>query len=215
MPELILSCLSQKGGVGKSTLARLIARTYAAAGWQVTIADFNTTQLTSLKWGRQRLQAGLEPVIAVESARAPTALKRLSCDLVVADGRPDSHQTSLDLAHLSDLVIVPTGLSLDDLEPQLLFADELVEKGVPAGRILFVLNKTAESQTAVAEARIYLSRYRVAEQDITQKISYQRAQNHGRALSEVGSHVGRLERSADVLAAEIVARVTELQGEPA
>jgi cellulose biosynthesis protein BcsQ len=34
--------------VGKSTLARLIAREYAAAGWDVEIADLDISQATSL-----------------------------------------------------------------------------------------------------------------------------------------------------------------------
>ncbi|WP_193371722.1 hypothetical protein [Polymorphum gilvum] len=36
---LFIGTISQKGGVGKSTLARLIAREYALAGWNVKIAD--------------------------------------------------------------------------------------------------------------------------------------------------------------------------------
>lgn len=211
MPELIISCLSQKGGVGKSTLARLVARTYAVAGWDVKICDFNTTQLTSAKWGATRLAGELLPQIATEAYHQPTRLKRETADLVVADGRPDSDQTSLDIARLSNLVIIPTGLSLDDLEPQLLFAHELVSKGVDRGRILFVLNKTVDSPAAVSEARAYLDAYAVANRDIAQKISYQRAQNEGRALSEVGGHIGHLEEHADTLAAEIVERVSNLE----
>jgi chromosome partitioning protein len=209
MVDLVIACLSQKGGVGKSTLARLIARTYAVAGWTVKIADFNTTQLTSVKWARLRQETALEPRIQAEPYNSPTRLRREPVNLVVADGRPDSDQTSLDIARVSDLIIVPTGLSLDDLEPQLAFAHELVQKGVPAGKILFVLNKTTDSPSAVQEARRYLRAYRVADQDLTAKISYQRAQNHGRALSEVGVKVGTLEEKADLLAAEIVRTIAE------
>lgn len=211
MADLVIACLSQKGGVGKSTLARLIARTYAVAGWSVKICDFNTTQLTSVKWGQLRSDAGIEPVILAEPYNTPTRLRREAVDLVVADGRPDSDQSSLDIARLSDLVVVPTGLSLDDLEPQLAFAHELVQKGVAADRLLFVLNKTTDSPTAVQEARNYLRAYQVAQQDLTARTSYQRAQNHGRALSEVGVKVGTLEEKADLLAAEIVQRISELE----
>jgi len=34
MAPVLISLLSQKGGVGWSTLARLIAREYANAGWE-------------------------------------------------------------------------------------------------------------------------------------------------------------------------------------
>ncbi|PZR92273.1 MAG: hypothetical protein DI537_13885 [Stutzerimonas stutzeri] len=214
MADLVIACLSQKGGVGKSTIARLIARTYAVSGWSVKIADFNTRQLTSVRWAQTRKASGIEPEIAAEPAHAPSSLRREPVDLVVVDGRPDSDQSSLEIARIADLVIVPTGLPLDDLEPQLMFANELVEKGVPKERILFVLNKVTESKVAAVEARNYLRRatnFLIAEQHITAKTSYQKAQNHGRALSEVeGLNTSRLEESADLLAAEIVGRVTTL-----
>ncbi len=211
MADLIIACLSQKGGVGKSTLARLIARTYAISGWTVKICDFNTTQLTSQKWGRIRRQAGIEPVIEAEAFTTPTRLRRENFNLVVADGRPDSDQSSLDIARVSDLVVLPTGLALDDLEPQLAFAKELEAKGVDANRILFVLNKTDDSQAALREARAYLDGFAVADQDIVARNSYQRAQNHGQTLSEVADYVGTLAERADLLAAEIVAHVNQME----
>jgi chromosome partitioning protein len=213
MADLIIACLSQKGGVGKSTLARLIARTYATAQWTVKIADFNTKQLTSVKWAEIRKQAGLEPVIDAAPFVQPTAMRREDYNLIVADGRPDSDQSSLDIALLSDLVVIPTGLPLDDLEPQLAFGMELIAKGVPKERIVFVLNKITESKSAVNAARDYLTTatgFYVARQEIAAKISYQRAQNHGYALSEVEKHVGKLEEVADLLAAEIVDRASAI-----
>jgi chromosome partitioning protein len=214
MAELVIACLSQKGGVGKSTLARLVARTYASHGWQVKIADFNTKQKTSVNWCGTRAAAGIEPPILGEEYNRPTQLRKEDFDLVVADGRPDSDQSSMEIARVSDLIIVPTGLPLDDLQPQLMFANELVEKGIEKDRILFVLNKTTESRVAVIEARNYLrqaTHFTVAENHITAKTSYQRAQNQGYALSEVqGLNTARLEETADLLAAEIVAHVTRL-----
>lgn len=212
MADLIIACLSQKGGVGKSTLARLIARTYAVAGWTTLIADFNLTQLTSVKWCSIRRKAGIAPEITAEAYHMPSALPREDYNLVVADGRPDSVQSSLDIALRSNVVVVPTGLSLDDLEPQLAFAKELASKGVPKERIIFVLSKITDSKIAISEAREYLSEFRVAQQNLTLKHSYQKSQNHGYALSEVqGLNTARLEETADLVAAEIVTMVNELQ----
>lgn len=214
MTELVIACLSQKGGVGKSTLARLVARTYASHGWLVKIADFNTKQLTSVDWCKTRSDNGISPAIVGEPYNRPTQLRKEPFDLVVADGRPDSDQSSMEIARLSDLIIIPTGLPLDDLKPQLMFANELVQKGIDKERILFVLNKTTESKVAVAEARNYLrqaTQFAVAEHHITAKTMYQRAQNQGYALSEVqGLNTARLEETADTLAAEITAHVTRL-----
>src|SRR5690606_13225664 len=137
MNPLIITCLSQKGGVGKSTFARLIARTYAAAGWRVKIADFNVKQKTSVDWVAVRMQNELEPQLAAEPFTSVKALARENHDLVVVDGRPDSDTTSLEAARLALLNVIPTGVSADDLRPQVLFARELVAKGVCEDRILF------------------------------------------------------------------------------
>ncbi len=211
MSPLIISCLSQKGGVGKSTITRLIARTYAVAGWNVLICDFNSKQLSSLQWGRRRAAMEINPSIDVKPFIKPTQMRNEPYDLVVADGRPDSPQVTLDMAEISDLIVLPTGVSIDDLEPQLALGKELVECGIPIGKILFVLNKTADSRTAVTEARAYLSGFNVANQEIVYRISYQRAQNHGKALSEVGTYIGSLEDMADTLAAEIVDFVNQME----
>ena len=53
---MIVGIVSQKGGVGKSTLARLIAREFAAQDWQVKIADLDVSQATSFHWRSRRLQ---------------------------------------------------------------------------------------------------------------------------------------------------------------
>jgi len=209
---MIISCVSQKGGVGKSTLARLIAQTYANGGWDVKIADFNTRQGTSMDWVQVREREGVMPKIAAELYNQPSALKREQFDLVVVDGKPDSDQTSLDVALLSTLVVIPTGLTIDDLKPQFRFALELIQKGVKHDHILFVLNKTGDSDLALDEARAYLgqSGLHIAENDLTHKIGYQYAQNTGRAVNE--SKFSTLNDKADALASNIVDRVNTLTG---
>jgi len=63
---VIIGICSQKGGVGKSTLARLIAREYASAKWNVKIADLDIGQGNSFNWQSRRLQHDIKPAIAVE-----------------------------------------------------------------------------------------------------------------------------------------------------
>lgn len=210
MSDLIIACLSQKGGVGKSTLARLIARTYASAGWSVKIADFNVKQKTSVDWVARRMHNGIEPAIAAEPYTSVKSLKREQANLIVCDGKPDSDQTSLDIARVADIVLLPTGLTLDDLNPQVLFANELTSKGVERTRVLFVLNKTTESDIATLEARYFIGNagYAVANQDLGTKTGYQMAQNTGHAISE--TKYATLNEKADAVAGEIVERVNQL-----
>lgn len=55
----IIGFVSQKGGVGKSTLARLVAREYAVNQWNVKIADLDPGQGTSYKWQDRRIKANI------------------------------------------------------------------------------------------------------------------------------------------------------------
>ncbi|WP_310707558.1 nucleotide-binding protein, partial [Burkholderia multivorans] len=50
----IVAFVSQKGGVGKSTLARALAREAAAGGLRVKVADLDTQQGTAVDWHRLR-----------------------------------------------------------------------------------------------------------------------------------------------------------------
>lgn len=113
---LQIGAISQKGGGGKSSIARLIAREYAVAGWDVKIADLDIAQATSTNWKQRREQNGIQPEIAVEPFRTVTqALKHASVyDLVVFDGKPHSNRETLEIAQACNLVVLPTGLSLDD-----------------------------------------------------------------------------------------------------
>ncbi len=56
---MIIGVISQKGGVGKSTLSRALAREAAVGGLRVKLADLDTQQGTSSDWHRRRLDAGV------------------------------------------------------------------------------------------------------------------------------------------------------------
>src|SRR5215470_20084229 len=86
--QQIVGVVSQKGGVGKSTLCQLIAREAAAAGKQAKILDFDTKQMTSTEWVRARLERDVEPEVQAEPVRnIDKALKQnRGYDIVVLDG---------------------------------------------------------------------------------------------------------------------------------
>lgn len=148
---LIVGMVSQKGGVGKSTLARLVAREYALAGWTVKIADLDVSQGTSFNWQSRRLQAGIEPVIAVERFGAVEQALKIGehYDLVILDGPPHSTAGTLKIAEASLLTVLPTGLSLDDLEPSVLLAHELRKRGIKTTRLAFALSRVGDSESEI------------------------------------------------------------------
>jgi chromosome partitioning protein len=185
---IILGICSQKGGVGKSTLARLIAREYAAAKWNVKIADLDIAQGTSFNWQSRRLRRDIAPVIPVERfGTVDQALKVAQHhDMLILDGPPHSTSGTLRIAQAANLVILPTGLALDDLQPSVLLAHELVKKSIPKDRIAFALCRVGDSPAEIAEARRYIkdAGYRDLSGSIPEKIGYRRASDAGRSLTE-------------------------------
>lgn len=185
---LIVGMVSQKGGVGKSTLSRLLAREYARAGWNVKIADLDVSQGTSFNWQSRRLQSGLEPPIPVERfGTVEQALKVADYyDMLILDGPPHSTAGTLKIAAASLLTILPTGLSLDDLEPSVLLAHELRKHKIKASKIAFALSRVGDSEAEIEEARDYITQagYLVLVGSLPEKTAYRRASDEGRSLAE-------------------------------
>lgn len=213
----IIGLIAQKGGVGKSTLSRLIAREFAKQGWAVKIADMDVSQGTCAEWCRLRQQHGVDPTIRVESfgrvAQAIADSERF--DLLVIDGAPHATAATLEIACASDLVVIPTGLALDDLRPGVILAHELVEKGVQADKLVFVLTRVGDSVAAVEDARRFINRagYAVGVAELPERVGYQRAMDAGFAASETThrSLNGKAEAVAQDIADRLAGLVTVLE----
>jgi chromosome partitioning protein len=210
---VLVGLISQKGGVGKSTLARLVAREYASAGWNVKIADLDTAQGTSFNWQARRLQRSIMPAVAVERFGSVEAAVKIAehYDLMLLDGAPHSTATTLKIAQVSVAVILPTGLALDDLEPAVLLGHELVKKGIGRGKMAFALCRVGESESEIQEARDYISQagFTVLPGSIPEKIAYRRASDEGRALTE--TRFSTLNARSDELAQGIIDLITPKQ----
>ncbi|EKS4946457.1 ParA family protein [Salmonella enterica] len=151
---MVISFISQKGGVGRSTLARATAVELARSGKKVHLADLDSQQQTSAKWAERRDNAGISPAVATGVYRRhDVALKAASnYQYLIVDTRPFVDISSLDIARQSNLVVIATGTSLDDLEPSLLLGHELVHKGIPHNRLFYVVGKApsqAEGRSAI------------------------------------------------------------------
>lgn len=186
---MIISLISQKGGVGKSALARLLAVEVTKAGWNTKIADLDPAQGTSTKWKARRDLAGLQPDIAVEKYRnVARALNDAEAyDLMILDGPAHAEKGGLAMATASDLIIMPTGYSLDDMEPQVEAAYELEEAGIDPKNVLFVFCRAKGSAAEDAAARSYLKKARVnaLSPAFPELASIRQGHSEGRAGSEV------------------------------
>lgn len=204
----VVAFVSQKGGVGKSTLARALAREAAAGGLKVKVADLDTQQGTSVDWHRLRLSAGIEPVVSVEAfATAAQALAVAGgYDILVIDGPARTSQATLDIARAANVVVQPTGASLDDLRPAVREFHALVKAGVPIGKLTFALNRIG-TPAEEADARSYLEEagYSVLAGALVERPAYRQAQNVGQAVTET-RFTGLRER-ADMLIQSLIDKV--------
>jgi chromosome partitioning protein len=203
MAAFIVSMISQKGGVGKSTLARILASVFAGLDWNVKLADLDISQGTSFRWRGRRLENNIEPDVPVEQFGTVAKVLALvdKYDLLVLDGAP--HATKA------------TGLSRDDLDPAVILAHDLVKSGVSRNNIVFALCKVGESTTEIDEARAFLgdAGYDILPGSIPERTGYRRAADQGRALTE--TRFASLNQRAEELAQGIVDRISQLSEDTA
>lgn len=209
---LLIGVISQKGGVGKSTLARVIAREYAAGGWNVKIADLDLSQSTSFNWQARRLSNGATPQVAVEQFASVADARKVAAhyDLIVFDGAPHATTATLEIARVSHFLILPTGLALDDLEPTIRLAHELTKNGIPASKIAVALCRIGDSTAEIEEARAYVKQagYFLLPGAIPDRTAYRRASDLGRTLAE--TPFPSLNQRAEELAQAVINRVDKL-----
>ncbi|MDT3723018.1 ParA family protein [Pseudomonas oryzihabitans] len=205
----IVAFVSQKGGVGKSTLARALAREAAAGGLRVKVADLDTQQGTAVDWHRLRLSQGIEPVVSVEAfATAAQALEVANnYDLLIIDGPARTSSATLDIARAADLIVQPSGASRDDLIPAVREFHALTKAGVQNDRLAFALNRIGTPAEEVA-ARVYLQQagYTVLDGSLRDQPAYREAQNTGHSITE--TRFSGLNGRADTLIQSLIDRVT-------
>lgn len=111
----ILAITSQKGGVGKTTLATGLAVAAQAAGLDVALFDLDP-QASACKWSDRRQQelgeAGNTPTVRdIQIARLPhylDAMREAGADLVILDCPPVHRDIAHDAASAADFILVPT-----------------------------------------------------------------------------------------------------------
>lgn len=209
----IVGMVSQKGGVGKSTLARMMARELVAGGFLTKIADLDTQQQTCTHWAGRRAENGVAPEIQVQSfARVKSAVEDADrFDALILDGKPNASDQTLEIAKASDLVIIPTGQTLDDLHPGILLAHSLRKKGIASHKIAFALFQTTGSERESLAARDYIDEagYKVLDGDVSVSTAYGSASDQGKAITETSFRT--LNVRASRLAQSVIDRMAELQ----
>jgi chromosome partitioning protein len=196
----VVAFVSQKGGVGKSTFSRGLAREAAKAGLRVKIADLDIQQGTSVAWQRRRLADEIEPT-------AEQALEEATrFDLLIIDAPARASKGTEQIARAASLIIQPTDPCLDDLEPAVKVFHELVKAGISKQKLAFAINKVLTSSEEAA-ARSYLTEagYAVLDGYLPMKTSYRAAHDHGRSITE--TRYDALNGQADAIIQSIIDRI--------
>ena len=214
MPTLV-AFISQKGGVGKSMLARALAAVATHGGLKVLLADLDPQQRTLLIWERTRRNNQVTPTISVQAfENCEAAIDSAAHDnLLILDTPGQITNGTLALARRAHLVVQPTGPSVDDLQPAVLVFDALVKLGIPRERLVFALCRTIGKGEEDA-AREYLTSagYEVLWGSIPEKLAYRQALNRGQSVTEAAENA--LTKRVDNLMEDLLARAANAAEQP-
>lgn len=185
----VLAVLSQKGGVGKTTLTVHLAVQAARGGLKVLLVDLDP-QRSLAAWWRMRSADEPQLVETVPSRLSDIleAAKGEGIDLVVVDTAPSVSGDTARVAGLANLALIPLRPGVLDLLAIRTTADAvrttptaglLVLNAVPAGR-----GETEAALTADARSALAGYGFPVAEVAIVDRRDFSRALNSGEAVGE-------------------------------
>ncbi|MBX9588127.1 MAG: ParA family protein [Hyphomonadaceae bacterium] len=192
---VVIALISQKGGVGKSTLARAIAAVAAGAGLKVRLVDLDPQQRTLLLWEKARRDNEIWPEITIEAlatSEGPDVRAPMD-DVLILDLPGQMTEAALHVALRAHLVVQPTGPSRDDLHPGVLVFHALQNCGVPRDRLVFALCRLL-TKAEEDKARSYLAAagYAVLPGAIPERAAYREALDRGRSLTEIDAGLDEL-----------------------
>jgi chromosome partitioning protein len=189
----IYALISQKGGAGKSTIARQLAVFAGGAGPSYLID--RDPQATTTKWWSRRteLSPALDKpeLVDLDGATLSDAAAKLRSRPGVAfvDTRPAVEEPEAEAARVADLVIVPVRPSPDDLEA---VGDTLrIIRRLQRPAVLVV--NAAKNEARAVSARAALSRfpYPVCPTHLADRAIYLDASLEGRGVSEMRGSAAR------------------------
>lgn len=205
---LIVSFVSQKGGVGKSTLARALAAVGATGRLKVKLADLDIQQQTAVRWGKARRQRAAASPVEVGAFRTfEDALEDSdSFDLVIVDTPGHTSPATGTVARASHVIVVPTSATIDDLYPTVLLLHALEEIGTPRSRLVVALCRVLDAEEEnVARDYIHAAGYELLPGFIPERSTYRNAQNRGHALTETID--GSANKSANLLIESLLRKI--------
>lgn len=179
----ILALISQKGGVGKTTLATALAVAAEQDGKNVALFDLDD-QATAAFWGDIRASE-TPPVRDVKLALLARDLEKAraaGADLVILDC-PPVHAAAIGAAEPADFVLIPTKPALFDIRSMRSTLKLMQSIGKRCGVVL-TFCPVSGSQVNDARQLVQEIGANLAPVEMHQRVAYQRAQEDGRTPQE-------------------------------
>ena len=181
----VLSVISQKGGVGKTTLATALGVRAARAGLGVVLLDLDP-QASASFWSDSR-EADDLAVTALPSARLGpviAAARDGAADLVIIDTPPFAKDIAFEAAAVADMVLIPTKPAVLDIVAMSRTA-ELLRTFNKRASVVLTFCPPVGREIEDAEEAARQMEMDVCPVRIGNRIAYSRAQQHGQVAAEL------------------------------
>ncbi len=206
---MIITVANNKGGVGKSTMAVHLAAWLSEQGHQVTLADCDTQQSSSV-WIREAVP-NIESVVLGSPSEILGELPTLAreADFVIADGPGSNTETSRALLLRADFAIVPCKASMLEVRAlaqatQVLREAQDIRGGRPdAVIVLNMVGKNYRLTRDMKEATVSL-KLPLAETHMTLRQIYADAPGQAAVASQLGARARDAADEVDRLFREIM-----------
>lgn len=181
----VISIISQKGGVGKTTLATALAVEATRRGKQSLLLDLDP-QASASFWSDSRTDEAGPAVTAIPPARLEHVLKasaKAGADLVFIDTPPFAKDIAYDAAKLADFVLIPAKPAVLDIIAMTRTVDLIKAFSRRAAVVLTfcppVGKELEDAEEAVTQLGIEICPVRIGS-----RIAYSRAQQSGEVAQE-------------------------------
>ena len=192
----IIAIAMQKGGVGKSTLARSLAVAGGGVGYNVLVLDMDAQQSMS-QWAERRAEQ-LPAVKFLSEIELPKMLERAEdagCDLVIIDTPPARSTEAPAAVEEADLVIVPCTPDIEAYEQLPRTARVARATGTAAAAVLTMVHPNSQTEEKIARkvfatigipmAKAVLHRFKVHRDASREGVTAQEMEPDSKAAQEI------------------------------